>query len=189
MVFNWLRDRLRSFSAQPQTQGISPPIPHPDPFGAVHWLGADNPGNPFGVKIVNCFSTAMGLLSVTENNSIASTYGRLRSDKGLRHFGSLPKDPISVDCDLKYSSTIPATDGPLRGSAVMEDKWDIFLHEGQLYFSRSWTGELVHAASVAFTYGSMVVARVSAIHDRAWGDPTMAIRQVLPAPLPPRRGR
>jgi hypothetical protein len=196
-VFNWLRDKLPSFSAQPQTQGISPPIPHPDPLGAVHWLEANDPANPFGVKIVNCFSTAMGLLSVTESNKIASSYGRLRSDNGHRYLGSLPKNPITVDCDLKYSATIRPADGPLHLSARMEDKWDIFLHEGHLYFSRSWTGELVHTANLVFTEDSMIVRQVSAIQDRAWGNPTMAIRQVdflikcllfdgvLPAPLPP----
>ena len=35
-------------------------------------------------------------------------------------------------------------DGPLFKATVMEDKWDIYFHEGYLLFARSWTGSLIY---------------------------------------------
>ena len=39
----------------------------------------------------------------------------------------------------------------------MEDRWDIYLYDGNLYFARSWTGELGHRARVEFQERAAVV--------------------------------
>ena len=32
----------------------------------------------------------------------------------------------------------------------MEDKWDIYFYDGYLYFTRSWTGDLIFLAEIGF---------------------------------------
>ncbi len=159
-------------------------------------MKADNRQNPFGVEIINCFSSAMGLLSMTDNPATASAYGRLRHDDGQRHVGMLPANSLITECNLRYSIEPPQV-GVLHLSQEMEDKWDAFLHDARLYLARSWTGELVFVADVRFSSTEMIVSRVYAGRAKVFGDATMAVRQLdfliktlmmswrIPAPLPP----
>ena len=43
----------------------------------------------------------------------------------------------------------------------MEDKWDIYLFDGNLYFARSWTGDLVYKARLTFEHSNAVVTKIS----------------------------
>jgi hypothetical protein len=155
-----------------------------------------DPENPYGVRIVNCFSTAMGLLSATENPKMSRSFGRLRSDDGRRHIGKVPAAPIVAECELRYPTAEPVVDGLVHISCAMEDKWDVYLYEGKMYFSRSWGGDWEFVADVQLSAAEAVVQRVTAQRERAFGDATMAVRQVdflikrmllewqVPAPLP-----
>ena len=58
-------------------------------------------------------------------------------------------------------------DGPLFVARQMEDKWDIYLYDGHLYFARSWTGELVFRAVIEFAAPQAVLTTVEA--NRALG--------------------
>jgi hypothetical protein len=155
-MLNWLKSL---FARTPPHPGLSPPIPHPDPIGAVRWMDSGDPENPFGVRIINCFSTAMGLLSLSESLEMTQSYGRLRSDDGRRHIGTFPNNPLIAECELRYAIAEPIKDGRVHTSLAMEDKWDGFLYEGRLYFARSWSGQLVHAADVPFTSSAVLSQR------------------------------
>ena len=60
----------------------------------------------------------------------------------------------------------------------MEDKWDIFLHNGYLYFTRSWTGVLSFCASVRFDETEVRITGVDADSDVVDGDSEMAMKVV-----------
>jgi hypothetical protein len=60
----------------------------------------------------------------------------------------------------------------------MEDKWDIYLQDGDLYFTRSWTGELVFRAAIAFKNGEAMVSKVEANQAKIVEDTALAIRSV-----------
>jgi hypothetical protein len=124
-------------------------------------MEADDPENPFGVRILNCFSTAMGLLSLSEDTKVANQYGRLRRADGRAHIGKTPPDPVDLACELRYPYTgSPPGDGIAHRSGEMEDKWDIYLYESRLYFARSWTGDLQFCADIQFSDGEATVTKV-----------------------------
>jgi hypothetical protein len=49
---------------------------------------------------------------------------------------------------LTYQIEDRAADGPIFKSPSMEVKWDIYLFSDQMFFCRSWTGDLVYRATV-----------------------------------------
>jgi hypothetical protein len=168
-MWDWLR---RLFGRElddrdPRKVGFSPPIPHKDPLGAVKWMEADDPENPFGVRILNCFSTAMGLLSVTEDARISKQFGQLRQVDGRDHIGKTPPDPVELEWALRYPFEGQSSDGVVHRSGEMEGKWDIYLYEGRLYFARSWTGFLQFCADIQFSDGEAVVTKVVAPREMA----------------------
>ena len=69
-------------------------------------------------------------------------------------------------------------DGPLFVARQMEDKWDVYLYDGHLYFARSWTGDLVYRAAVEFRGDEAVVTGVEVGRARAGDDPGLAVRAV-----------
>ena len=147
-------------------------------MAGVRWMEADDPENPFRIRIVNCMSTAMGLLSVTQDAKIAAQYSRLRKDDGKRCIGKLPDDALIVACALEYPFERPVPDGPVRLSAEMEDKWDIYFYSGRWYFARSWTGDLVLTASARISESKMYVDEVAGKKDLVWNDPVYLTRLV-----------
>ena len=48
----------------------------------------------------------------------------------------------------------------------MEDKWDIYLFDGVLYFARSWTGDLSYCAESHFDTNTMQISSVVAAGNR-----------------------
>jgi len=76
----------------------------------------------------------------------------------------------------------------------MEDKWDVFLFDGVLYFTRSWTGDVAYRARV--TFGDSLAVITEILSERETGaseDPLGAVDYlvkshvyglVAPHPLP-----
>src|SRR5437667_10541486 len=110
-----------------------------DSFSQLAWLGPEQ--NPFGLRVLDLrpFSTTM--ISATADPSIATRFGQLRTASGEEHRGRHPEDAVVTPCNLTYPFNGESRDGPLFKAQQMEDKWDIYLHDGHLYFARSWTRE------------------------------------------------
>ena len=132
--------------------------PQDNPIAGVRWMEAADPGNPFGVRILNCLSVAVGMLSTTKDARVAELFTIRRRDDGQNYVGQLPKQPVEVSCNLRYSQPSNPGEGVVFCAAQMEDKWDIYLRQGRLYFVRSWTGELIAVADVRFEAAEMVVS-------------------------------
>jgi hypothetical protein len=167
------------------------------------WI--DSNENPFQMRIVDCeqfcsdsFLNAMG----DDAQSIGDGFDLDKIDKNrLRE--SL-RDPHTESCLLGYprdAGEIP--DGPQAGPKSMEDLWSIFLFDGYFYFTRTWTQQLRHRATVEFRDGAMFVTEVAtnppSADDAVYADPFandshFAVRQVdfliktllynLPSPAP-----
>jgi hypothetical protein len=71
-------------------------------------------------------------------------------------------------------------DGPQFVARQMEEKWNIYLFDGILYFVRSWTGLLIHAAQCVVTDEALKVTSIAtskeSIDER---DRTFAIREIF----------
>jgi hypothetical protein len=89
--------------------------------------------------------------------------------------GTLPEDHIEIPCSLLYEYGGETADGVLFKSAVMEEKWDIYLYDSLVYFCRSWTGSLTLVAELKPTQDSLRVSRVWASSPE---EPAFAVQQV-----------
>jgi hypothetical protein len=175
--------------------GSNSPAPG-DPLSEIRWLAPSD--NPFGVELLDCRS--MALDSPAMESTITETYLGDRASDGRRLVGRIPDDAESRECLLRYPFEGTSGDGALFRSMVMEDKWDIDLYEGHLYFARSWTGQLVFRAAIAFVEGQATVTSVTAPREMFEPDPLHPIAIVdflirshvhgwsVPHPLPPGAG-
>jgi hypothetical protein len=80
--------------------------------------------------------------------------------------------------NFAYPFNGESRDGPLFVAQQMEDKWDIYLCDGHLYFSRSWMGELVFRATIEFKEKEAVITEVEASRAKVMDDPGLGVRVV-----------
>lgn len=151
-------------------------MPASDPLSEVRWLSASE--SPFGVDLLDCRSFSQSMLAVTQDPKVAETYATLRGSSGEQYRGRAPEDSTTCNCDLRYPHKGDTCDGPIFKAEVMEDKWDIYLFDGHLYFARSWTGELEYRAHILFHDDGANVVGVEARKTLVEGDPAYPIAAV-----------
>ncbi len=168
--------------------------PASDALSGVHWVSGDD--NPFGVDLLDCRSFSQSMLAVTQDSTVAESYATLRGSSGEQYRGRAPEDSRACDCDLHYPHKGDTRDGPIFKAEAMEDKWDIYLYDGDLYFARSWTGELEYRAHIVFHDDGATVVGVDARRTLVESDPAYPIaavdylirshlyRLAVPHPLP-----
>lgn len=129
--------------------GQEQPPPSRGPLEGVRWLPSDE--NPFGVDVLDCRSFSQRMLAFTDDPQVAENFTALRVSKGDQYRGCTPHDSRLCTCDLRYPPSDGETrEGPIFKAKEMEDKWDIYLYDGHLYFVRSWTGSLEYRAQIVF---------------------------------------
>ena len=147
----------------------------PDPLPELHWILASE--NPFGIDVLDCRRITQGMVSMTGDESVAKTFGMLRSSQGRECLGQKPKECLSVACELEYPPVQTPKDGPLFKAAVMEDKWDIYLYDSRLYFCRSWSGVLRYRARIRVETDKLCVTQIDYAKSRS-KEPLDAVRVV-----------
>jgi len=123
-----------------------------------HWVPAAE--NPFGVDILDCSAFAQSTVATTSSAEVAARFSQLREDTGEHCRGKEPALAFTTEYHLEYPSAVHQ-DGPIFTANQMEDKWDIYLFDGDFYFARSWTGDLVFKARVTFDHLSAKVTKIS----------------------------
>jgi hypothetical protein len=134
--------------------------------------------NRFGIRCVDCREFARQLVSSTGEPSVANTFAMLRTSQGDHVRGRLPRNTLLVSCSLAYPPLKGAVDGPVYLASEMEEKWDVYLFEGQLYFARSWTGALIFRANAEFSRRGLTITSISADGQAAGKDPHYVTAQV-----------
>lgn len=112
---------------------------------AIRWLAPSE--NRWGLEVLDCTQYANTMMSFTGDVEIAKKYQNLRRSTGEELPSQVFNPTLSIPCDLAYKIRRRAPDGPIFKSQVMEVKWDIYLYNDQLYFCRSWGGELFYRAT------------------------------------------
>jgi hypothetical protein len=107
----------------------------------LKWLERDQ--NPYTVRCLDVRSFTTTMISTAVDQKQAQKFKELRTSMGKHLGGKLPDDMSHVDCQLVYPHQGATRDGPLFLAKEMEDKWDVFLFDGALFFTRSWSGVLV----------------------------------------------
>jgi hypothetical protein len=147
-----------------------------DPFAQLAWLEPDR--SPIGIRVLDWCPFSTSMISTTKDPAIAAKFTHLRTATLEKHKGKSPEDALTVRCDLRYPFGSKLKDGPLFVAEQMEDKWDIYLQDGHLYFTRSWTGDLVFRASIAFQDHESIVSEIEANRAKVANDPTLAVHMV-----------
>jgi hypothetical protein len=143
---------------------------------ALLWIEASE--SPFGIRVLDCRSVAYNMVSTTGDPKVAAKFTELRNSTGRHLRGSLPLQPLHADSFLKYPALGRVDGTHLFAAQVMEDKWDIFLLDGYLYFARSWTGDLIFRAKVNPSDSGIIISSIDANTQTVKGDRSLAIRQV-----------
>jgi len=130
-------------------------LPHlPD----LKWL--EPPTSPFPFRCLDVRSFSAQMIAEPADTRAIERFTTLRNSSGGHVVDRKPKAEIRVPCELSYPYNGNSTDGALYKAARIDEKWDIFLIADRLYFSRSWTGELVYLADVRFSFDRVVVQAV-----------------------------
>ena len=116
---------------------------------AVRWLSDSE--SPFGVSVLDCRPVTQNLVAASGSAEIAARFGQLRTWLG---------EDLS---ELQFSTEVPVPDrlrypyygkgepdGPVFKASAMEEKWDLYMRGGRLYFVRSWTGDVDYAAQLSW---------------------------------------
>lgn len=172
-----LLHRLFGGSDPPMEPGSAPPPAEPrdDPFVQLKWLEANE--TPFGVRALDCQPIVNGMPAMQEPVA-AARFAEVRALDGATLRGQRPEEAAVVACALRCSFTPPASDGVLFRAEIMEDRWDVFLADGWIYFVRSWSGQLVYRATVRFEPGRAFVRAIEAPSEAVREDPAFCVREV-----------
>lgn len=129
-------------------------------FEKLTWL--DEKSNPFKVRCLDCRIFSRSMVSTTQDSNVATRFGEFRASAGKQYIGKLPLNALTVQCNFSYPHNGQSKDGPLFIAEVMEDKWNIYLFNGYLYFARSWTGDLVFRARISFNEPQAIITEIDA---------------------------
>jgi hypothetical protein len=102
--------------------------------------------NPWHITILDLRNLVPSMTSMSMDATIAETFATPRSGEEYLTV------KLSVDYPAPPGITLPLAfvqrSGPVAIAAQMEDKWNVYLHEQRLFFARSWTGQLIHSATL-----------------------------------------
>lgn len=147
-----------------------------DPLAGVRWVPASE--DSLGVAFLDCRNFSQSMLAMTRDPTVAARYARLRCATGEDYRGRSPEGAKTCECNLRYPHKGDTRDGPIFKAEVMEDKWDIYLYDGYLYFARSWTGELTYRAQIDFHNDGANVVAVEARKELVERDPLYPVAAV-----------
>lgn len=99
--------------------------------------------------------------SPTKDLNVAKRFGELRHSDGRKHRGRKPEHPVTVPCNLTYRPLTELPEGILYRAMDMAEKWDADFFDGKIYFSRSWTGDLVLVADVTMQSRALAISAIT----------------------------
>jgi hypothetical protein len=143
---------------------------------ALHWVEPEQ--NAWRLRILDCRPLTLTSTSVTNDPRIVESFANLRQSDGSQHKGLSPANASRLDGDLHFPFNGESLDGPLFLADVMEDKWDIYLYGGHLYFARSWSGDLKLRAKIDLVAPDARITWVEAELRDEYEDPTFVISAV-----------
>ncbi len=139
----------------------------------LKWLDRDQ--NPYNIRCLDVRSFTTVMISTAADQKQALKFQELRRSRGDHLQGKIPDKAAHIDCQLRYPHQGSTRDGALFMAKEMEDKWDIFLFEGKLYFSRSWSGVLVYRAAIAFMETQAIISDIDSLQVGVQGGAWLAI--------------
>lgn len=122
------------------------------------WFRPDE--NPFGILLLDIRPFTRTMVSFTKDPAIAESFSSERDSDGSSLVEKAIEGSQTVSCSLSFELPTPRENGALFKADCMEDKWDIYHHDGKLLFARSWTGNLMLRCSIDLDNDSLVITDI-----------------------------
>ncbi len=158
----------------------------------ARWLEPDDPGNPFGVRLLDLMEN-LSMLATTQSREAAAR--AVGWKPGMQGEISISLDAPVIDCELRFPSARNLPEGLIYRPTEMEDKWVLVYRSGVLAAARSWTGETGAVAQATLENDTLVVRQLR-VSDASgldmFGDPvrtfewmvrTHALGERIPLPV------
>lgn len=115
-----------------------------------HKLTWHEPGddNPFNKRVLDIRGFTQTSLFVTRSRFVAEIFTERRKSNGQELVAAKMYNKETIDANINYQHHRPLIDGVLYNAKCMEDKWDVYAWNDIIYFTRSWTGEVVYKAFI-----------------------------------------
>lgn len=161
-------------------------------MSTAHWREADDPGNPFGVRIVDLMAN-LQLTSTSQDPEIAARAVSWRA--GMQRLVEIEVDGTRVEGELRFPCVSGLPDGMLAVPDQMEDKWVVVHRDGHVAAARSWTGETKAVARARHLGETLLLDQLTLAPGSGFdtfGDPlrvfdwfvrTHALRNRIPMPV------
>ena len=121
--------------------------------------------NPFGILLLDVRPFTRTMVSYTKDPAIAESFHVQRDNVGSDLAAKAIPDAATRACSLSFGMPTPRENGPLFKAECMEDKWDIYQHDGKMIFARSWTGDVIMRASLDRESDTLVITDIESRGD------------------------
>ena len=148
-------------------------MPRTDEATGLPVLDAEE--NPWGVTVFDCRGVFANMTSASSDPDIARRFVEGRASDGSGLVGAVLPFETRFREPLYYPAKPFRAQGVVVMAGQMEDKWDVFRQADGLYFTRSWTGELVYRTQIAVDGKT---AYVLGIQSPEAFDPELAEREI-----------
>jgi hypothetical protein len=160
----------------------------------VKWV--EPADNPWGVPVLDVRPVTLTMLSMSENPRCAKHLGSYGQDDGRGFLGKPTPVARTLMTNLRFQRDRLLADGAIFIPQVMEHKWAIYFHKGQLLFIRSWLREVYAIAEVEQSGEDVRISAVQGAFTYPEEEPDLTIRALnyvvrshalgvdFPAPLP-----
>lgn len=134
--------------------------------------------NPFNKRILDIRSLTQNILSFTKDKFVAELFNKQRQSIGQELIGFKRNGSHTVDVNLEYPHNGSKIEGAAYKAKCMEDKWDIYGWNDIIYFTRSWTGEVVYNAFINVSDTNFIIYKIEYIPNETEQDESLAINNV-----------
>jgi hypothetical protein len=169
-----------------------PPPPNQGDKQFVFKWYEPGPGNPFGIRVLDCRSLTWNVVATTKDKAVAEHYNLLRRSDGKDLITVPIEDSVHFPVSLKFPHNGAKLEGIVFKAGSMDVKWDIYVYDSVFLFVRSWTGELCYRAAAVIGPSEIHITGIQCAHSEVGIAPshvyflmgTHAMRRVLPHRLP-----
>lgn len=158
------------------------------------WLAADDPGNPFGVELLDLMMTQTVIATSTDPAIAARSVSWGTSSEPELDVSPVLGRP-AIDCAIRLPIDRSLPEGLVFTAASMDEKWVIAWRGGLIVAARSWTGVVDAIADARVDGSTLVIDRIRTIEASAfaifgpvsqtfeWFLRCHALREKLPFPV------
>lgn len=138
------------------------------------WIEATE--NPWGIPVLDVRPVTLAMLAGSEDPQCAVNAMSFVQDDGRSFIGEAPASGGVVKASLRFPIDRVLADGVLFAPRVMEEKWALFYHRGQVICVRSWLRRVQVVADVVHQENHIVITHVRGTFGAADEAPEFTVR-------------